>query len=174
MDVRIARRLFDLRLVLATEKVNRQLIGTTGRSDIQLNVTVMLNFGFRPLPMVFEICNTGGVVLVGNKTLQSLDVNIDCGQGLLSFQRVGSVVIEKGGQCAEAENPHSTPLDKAIIVQMYTTAKEARLRADALKSELAERRTIDISFSYRDMLHDQYHDKISKHRRISANTPSSK
>ena len=48
MDVRIARRLFDLGHVLATEKVNRQLIGTTGRSDIQLNVTVMLNFGFGP------------------------------------------------------------------------------------------------------------------------------
>jgi hypothetical protein len=70
MDVRIARRLFDLRLVLATEKVNRQLIGTTGRSDIQLNVTVMLNFGFGLLPMIFEIRNTGGVVLVGSKALQ--------------------------------------------------------------------------------------------------------
>ena len=57
---------------------------------------------------------------------------------------------------------------------MYTTAKEARLRADALKSELAERRTIDLAFSFRDILHDQYHDKISDHRRISVNTPSSK
>ena len=121
MDVRSARRLFDLGLVLVTEKVNRQLIGTTGRSDIQLNVTVKLNFGFGPLPMVFEICNISGVVLVGNKTLQSLGVNIDCGKGLLYFQRVGSVVIKKDGHGVEVENPHSTPLDKAATVQMYAT-----------------------------------------------------
>ena len=74
----------------------------------------------------------------------------------------------------DRDNPHGTTLDKAATVKMYTTAKEARLRTDALKSELAERRTIDVPFSYRDILHDQYHGKISKHRRISANTPSSK
>jgi len=63
----------------------------------------MLSFDFGPLPMVFEICNTDGVVLVGNTTLQSPDVNIDCGKGLLSFQRVGSVAIKKDGQCVEIE-----------------------------------------------------------------------